>query len=457
MRLLNAIDNGFLTVETRQMPMHVGGLLLFKPPDEMHPEYMRELYQRCVSVEAFRPPFDQKLHYPPGRLGMPYWDADPELDIEYHVRHSALPRPGRYRELFALISRLHGTLLDRTRPLWEYSLIEGLETGEFAVYAKMHHALIDGVAAMKLLQSSLTKDPDARNIPVPWSAAVDPGGRRARGVRPGFLDIAKAQLESFPAVARALGRTAALRQLPADDRMAIPFEAPRSPLNTRITGARRFVAQSYGLDRVHRVRKALGATVNDVVLAMCASSLRRYLLDIAGGLPERPLIAMTPVSVRPEDSDDFGNAMSALLVNLGTHLADPAKRLETIRASMSQGKELLGGLSHDEVTLFTMLMLAPAIAPSFAGLGHRIPSFNLVISNVPGPTEPIYWDGARMVGMYPASIVIHGMAVNITVTSNVGSLDFGITACRRSAPRVQRLIDFLEDGLAELEDVAGIR
>jgi WS/DGAT/MGAT family acyltransferase len=445
------MDAGFANAESRETPMHVGGLLLLRPPDGAGPDYMQEVYRDLISATEFRAPFDQKLVHPPERLGFPHWKTDDEIDIEYHFRHSALPRPGRYRELFVLISRLHGTLLDRSRPLWEYHLIEGLQTGQFAIYAKLHHALLDGVAAMRLLQSSMSEDPDAR-IPHPWSKAA----ARPRHSAP-RTDPTKGQLSNIGAAVRAITKAYGGRSRPSSERMALPFEAPRSPLNTRVTGARRFVAQSYALDRVHRARAAFGATVNDIVLAMCASALRRYLEEFGGGVPERPLTAMAPVSVRPRDGDEFGNAISAALVNLGTHLSDPVERLGVIQASMRDGRATIQELSYAEVTLYTALLAAPAMTPALLGLGALLPATNIVISNLPGPQKTMYWNGARLEGMYPVSIVFHGLAVNVTVTSYAGSLDFGIVACRRSVPSVQRLIDFLEEGLVELEHAASDR
>jgi WS/DGAT/MGAT family acyltransferase len=461
MRALNAVDTGFLTCESRQMPMHVGGLLLLRPPPGAPKDYLQQLYRDWTSVEEFRPPFNQKVIHPASRLALPHWDTDDDFDIEYHVRHSALPSPGRYRELFGLVSRLHGTLLDRTRPLWESTIIEGLESGQFAYYSKVHHSVVDGVAGMRLLLAGMSEDPDARNNPPPWSREVDLRRPQRKKVEPVELDLARiadvlqAQFGKIPGVARALARSVQTFQRPADTRMAFPFEAPASPLNTPITGARRFVAQSYSLGRIDRVRQVFGATVNDIVLALCASALRKYLMEYAGGVPDKPLTAMTPVSVRPTDGEDFGNAVTAVLVNLGTHLADPVERLRTIRASMADGKSLIRDLTFGEVGLFTFLTAAPIMTPMSLGLVGRFPPTNIVISNVPGPRKTLYWNGARLEGMYPVSIVTHGMAVNITVTSYGGNVDFGIVACRKTVPRVQRLIDFLEEGLVELEEAAG--
>jgi len=460
MRPLSPLDAGFLSVESREMPMHVGSLLLFRPPPEAEPGYLRDLYADFVAPREYRAPFNQKLTHPLARVGMPHWGEDDAFDIEYHMRHSALPSPGRYRELFVLVSRLHGTLLDRSRALWEIYLIEGLKSGQFALYAKFHHGLIDGIAGMRLLQSSLSKDPEARHVPYAWTKAAE--RQRTREVSPKLTleaigEMLQSQLGVIPGVGRAMVKALASLQRPADSRMAFPFEAPRSVLNPRITGARRFVAQSYALDRINRTRAPFGATVNDIVLAMCASALRRYLAELGGGVPPKPLTAMAPVSVRPRDGEEFGNAVSAVLVNLGTHIEDPVKRLETIQRSINDARSVIKELSLSEVMLYTILVAGPVMAPALLGLGAVLPPTNVVISNVPGPQETLYLNGAKLEGMYPASIVFHGMAVNITVTSYAGSLDFGIVACRKSVPRVQRIIDFLEDGLMELEQAAGIR
>jgi diacylglycerol O-acyltransferase len=315
---------------------------------------------------------------------------------------------------------------------------------------------------MRLLQSSLSKDPNERDVPYAWVDA--PRNRPAKRAKPNpadgsafsaALEVVEAQLGAIPGAASAVARTLSGFKRAQDARMALPFEAPRSALNTKVTGARRFVAQSYSLERIDAVRKRFDATVNDVVLAMCSAALRRYLIEFVGGVPDKPLTAMAPVSVRPRDGEDYGNAASAVLVNLGTHIDDPVRRLETIRASVQDGKALIKELSFNEVMLYTLLMATPLVAPALMGLGSRLPAANIVISNVPGPKKPLFWNGASLEGMYPVSIVYHGMAVNITVTSYAGSLDFGIVACRRSVPRVQRIIDFLEEGLVDLESAAG--
>jgi diacylglycerol O-acyltransferase len=233
-----------------------------------------------------------------------------------------------------------------------------------------------------------------------------------------------------------------------------PFQAPASMLNTKLTPARRFVAQSYDLERIRGVSKALGATINDVVMAMCAGALRRYLLA-HDALPAKPLIALVPVSFRRDDSAS-GNAISLVPATLATHLEDPQERLDLIRSSMDRAKGRLRDMSQTQLIEYGLLMTAPVLLGQLTGLAGRLrPTYNLVISNVPGPDRPLYWNGVPMTGMYPLSLLTDGQAINITQTSYAGSMEFGITADRRALPSVQRLIDHLEESLAELEVVAG--
>ena len=393
------------------------------------------------------------------------WVED-EVELDHHFRHLALPEPGRIRELLALVSRVHANLLDRYRPLWESYLIEGIEDGRFASYTKVHHSMMDGVAAMRQMMRAFSSDPDARDEPAPWAVrhegvaepADEPGtvesdvaspvtaGWRALG---GLADGLTSSLGVARAVAEQLGRA------PFDRSVMAPFEAPPSMLNVKLSGARRFVAQSYDFERIRAVKTALGVTVNDVVLTMCSGALRTYLRD-QGGLPARPLVALVPVSFRRDDTD-AGNAITLAPANLATHLGDLEERLELIRSSMLRVKERLGSLSPTQLVQYGLVMTAPILLGSLTGLAPRMPrpSYNLVISNVPGPETPLYWNGAEMEGMYPASLLTEGFAVNITQTSYAGSMEFGITADRKALPSVQRLIDHLEEALGELEVVAG--
>ncbi len=465
MHRLSPLDSGFLLAESRETPMHVGGLYLFTLPEGAdESEHLAEQIRLLRGATAYQRPFGHKIKM--GPLGAS-WEPDDELDAEYHVRHSALPKPGRYRELFALAARLHQTLLDRHRPLWEIHVIEGLANRQFALYSKIHHAAVDGVRGVRLAQSILSSDPAERREFSPFSVEAYQRAMAARG-RPAptpptegeIKAVAEVLRESFGLstnVVKVLGRYAKAWLRPQEHEVTTAWNrTPATSISSKITGARRFVAQSYAIDRVRAVGKAMGGTINDVVLAMCGGALRRYLLA-RGELPTEPLTALTPVSLRGDDDDGPSNAVGALTANLATHLADPAQRFAATRASMAGGKDMLRGLNAKEVMLFTQVTAAPALLVSMLGLGDRFPPFSTVISNVPGPKTRSYWNGARLDGMYPLSAVYHGFAMNITLLSNADQLDFGVVACRRSVPSCQRIIDDLETSLCELEEVAGVK
>ena len=452
MALMPFTDAMFLTPETRAQPMHVGGLQLFDLPSDAGPEWVRELFEQALRSTDIAPLFRRRPNRSLTSLGAWTWEIDDDVDLEHHVRHSALPRPGRVRELLTLVSRLHGTLLDRKRPLWETHVIEGLDGDRFAVYSKVHHSMMDGITALRLLQRSLSTDPDDRDTPLPWESRVTKPRSSSRS-RPGLAEQSASLLHAATDLATLgprLGAAAAhaLRQQAS----MLPSPAPRTMFNVPITGSRRYAAQSWQLKRLRAVADRTGTTINDVVLAMCSSSLRDYLLD-ADALPDDPLVAMTPVSLRGRSDDAAtGNAVGVILCNLGTDRADPSERLGVIHESMETGKDLLRRMSKLQSMALSAALMTPMVLESLLGV-HRIarPAFNLVISNVPGPDHPLYWNGARLLGSYPLSIPLAGQAVNITVTSYNGSLDFGVTGCRRSVPHLQRLLTGLDRALDELE------
>ena len=473
MRRMPVTDAFFLLNETRETPMHVGGVNLYTLPEGVDEQaFLRELGELLRQDGEMRRPFGERLQMGPlGVAGPVGWEHDSQLDLDYHVRHSALPRPGRYRELFGLVSRLHSTLLDRSRPLWEMHLIEGLQNRQFATYIKAHHCAIDGVGAMHLTNSMLSPDPQAHSLHSPFSRAAEEAYRArlaSEGARPqrrpepapedlrAVADLLKQQFDAAGNVAGALRRYADV-WFGRGGKLSVPWRSvPRTHFNTAVSGARRFVAQSWPFERVYAVAKAFDGTLNDAVLAMCAGALRRHLLA-EGDLPGESLKAMAPISLRAEGDMDSANAIGFLTADLATQIEDPAARLRAIQASMRAGKQQLAGMSRREVELYTILTQGPMLLSTVLGLGSRFPAFSTVISNVPGPRQTMYWNGARLEGIYPASIPFHGFAVNFTLVSYAKSLDFGIVACRRSVPHVQRLIDYLEEALVELEDAAGLR
>jgi diacylglycerol O-acyltransferase len=450
MKRLTTIDETFLWLEKRNQPMHVGGLQLLSPPPDAPPDFVQHMVERLRRATTASPPFNQRLE---GRPGAWWWTDDDDFDLEHHLRHVALPKPGRIRELFAMVSRMHAAHLDRARPLWELTVIEGIDGGRVAVYAKIHHAMMDGVAAMRTLEKALSEDPAAEVAPV-WAMAprerpkrdFDPRGLLAALDR--VRNLAGEQLATLPTVGRELVR--AFRSLRKDPDFVSPYRAPRSIFNQNITSSRRFAAQSYSLTRIRAAGKALGATVNDVVLAMCSSALRRYLIDLEA-LPGAPLIAMVPVSLRKDDSDS-GNQVALILANLATDLADPRARIEHITRSVKNGKDRISGMTPAEIVNYTSAMMAPMMLKFATGIAPRWQPFNVIVSNVPGPKRTLYWNGLKVEGMYPVSAIANGQALNITLTSYRDSMEFGIVACRRTLPHIQRLLEHFEQGLVELED-----
>jgi diacylglycerol O-acyltransferase / wax synthase len=452
MKLMSPTDSMFLIGESREHPMHVAGLQLFKPPEGSGPDFIRDLHETIVENEDFQPTFRKHPGRLLGGIANVTWAFDDDVDIDYHLRRSGLPRPGRIRELLELTSRLHGTLLDRHRPLWEASLVEGLEDGRFAVYTKIHHSLLDGISAQRLMIRSMTPDPDDREVRVPW--ALGPK-HRSKGRSPSALQ----SITGMVGAAASLGPSAlsVARAALLEQQLTLPFRAPKTMFNVPIGGARRVAAQTWPLARFRAIKSAAGVTVNDVVLAMCSGALRAYLVE-RDALPDAPLVAMVPVSLRAEDEQDAGgNMVGTILCNLATDTADPAQRLDAINTSMLDNKKVFAELPRNQALALSAFLtsgIALALVPGF--VSSAPPPFNIVISNVPGAREPMYWRGARLDGNYPLSIALDGQALNITLTNNADNLDFGLVGCRRSVPHLQRLLIHLEDSLAGLEKAVGI-
>lgn len=464
---MSPADSVFLLGESREHPLHVGGLVLLQPPEGADARDVRGMLDVAMTRGEVAPLLRKRPRRSASSLGQWFWEDDAQFDIGHHIRHDALARPGRMEELSTLVSRLHGGLLDRNRPLWEMHLIEGLADGRFAVYTKIHHSVADGIGAMRLLRRSLTVDADKRNMPAPWeprTRTTQPRNRTglldlpASAVRTA-IDVAGEATGLVPALAGSVLR--ALRNQGGP----MSFAAPHSALNVPITGARQFVARSWALDRLRLVAKSADGTINDVVLAMSSGALRRYLVE-RGTLPDRPLVAMVPVSLRDnrtrpqpigDPNDAGGNEIGMLMCNLGTHHADPGARLETVRRSMAEGKAALRGMSSAQVIALSALGAAPlALDMLFGHHGPVRPPFNIVISNVPGPNAPLYWNGCRLDALYPLSVTLDGQALNITCTSTDNAIAFGLTGCRRAVPHLEPILDHLDDELAALEAAVGI-
>ncbi|OYD61372.1 WS/DGAT/MGAT family O-acyltransferase [Rhodococcus sp. OK302] len=466
---MSPTDSMFLLGESRDHPMHVGGLALFEPPDGADAQTMRAMLDAALARGTVAPLLRKRARRSVTTLGQWGWEEGTPVDLGHHIRHDALPAPGGITELMTLVARLHSGLLDRSRPLWEMHLIEGLTGGRFAAYMKIHHALADGVSAMKLLRSALSEDPDVSGMPAPWEPLV----RERPALRlvpnppaggPGPFDLPAAALRAarsaagevagevagmVPAIAGTIDRARRQRGGP------LTLSAPKSMLNVPIGGARRFAARSWPIERLRLVAKFADATVNDVVLAMCSGALRTYMNDL-DALPADPLIAMVPVSLRDQGQETkAGNEIGVLMCNLATHLANPAARFDAVRVSMREGKNAMRTRSSAQILAMSALGTAP-LALSMLGLGGPIRPPNVMISNVPGPSTPLYWNGARLTALYPLSIPVDGQALNITCTSTDDEIAFGLTACRRALPPLAPLLDHLDDELGALEHALGL-
>lgn len=461
MKRLSPSDAMFLYGESREQMMHVGGMLLFEKAPDTPPDHLRHLMDEVRAGMRVCAPFNLQLQTP-NLLWNPVqaWVEQEDVDLDYHVRRTALPSPGDERELGIVVSRLHGHHVDFHRPPWELHLIEGLDRNRFAIYVKVHHALVDGFSAMKILSNALSRDPDERRplffaVPQPArppkpqpepSGASHDDEHASGGQFPELLAQVRAQYGAAKTVINALaniGREGA--------GLVSPLAAPRCILNGRIGKSRRFATAKLPTARLRAIAKAAGGTLNDVILALSASSLRRYLQEL-DALPRAPLVAMLPVAVRTKDDHGGGNAVGSILASLATDIADPHTRLKEIIASTTHAKQQLQGMSKAQVLSYSALLVAPSMLnmiPTTAG--HVRPTFNVVISNVPGPDESLYFRGARLEASYPVSIPVHGQGLNITCNSYAGNICFGFTGCRDTVPHLQRLAVYCADALHELE------
>lgn len=453
---LSPMDASWLYVESSRTPMHVAGLMIFELPSRAPDDFFQQMFADFRERRQFYAPWNRRLKSASLKSLTPAWVEDQDLDIDYHVRLSALPWPGGERELGMLIARLHSHPLDFRRPPWECHVIQGLEDNRFAMYIKMHHSLIDGVSAMRLLARSLPKDADDRDVPPFWAVPREKREDTAPKIATTETAVNQAlaavpsQPRSAPTLIKAISELVRASRR-KDDPMGIPFKAPKSLLNGRITGQRRFATQSYSIERIKKLAKAGNATLNDVVLAICGGALRRFLKE-ANALPETSLTAGIPVSVRPKDDEETGNAISFIISTLGTDIADPVKRLEAITASTRRAKEHLQSLPKNVIEGYTMAFMGPYIVQLVTGLGGRTrPVFNITISNVPGPDHALYLRGAKMVANYPVSLVTHGQALNITCNGYADTLNFGFIGCRNSLPHMQHIAVYAGEALEELE------
>lgn len=453
-RFVSPLDAAWLWVESPTSPTHVVVLQVFKPPASAGPEFLDQLYASITDPADVKQTFRRRAYKSLATGGQFAWADDEVLDMAAHVKRATLPAPGRIKELLEYVGELHHDLMDRVRPQWEARLVDGLEDGRFALLTKMHHSMFDGVNMGRHVLNGLSADPKATDCVAPWmnrpNQPMSSGNVEEKG---SVLDSAK---KAFSTAGDVLGslRTLAKAGRATLREREVPFAAPDSMINTKVGRTRRFAGDAWPLERFRTVAHRTNTTINDVGLAVVGAALRGYLIE-RDALPGRSLVAGVPVATAGTAADAAGaegNSIGAVLCNLGTDLDDPIERLQRVHASMANNKSLMSGIDPLTATAVTSANMGGFLLGAVSGVPHLPrPSFNLVVSNVPGVRKPLYLNGSELTDFYPSSVVFGGQALNITLLSYVDSIAVGLTACPEAVPHVQRLLIHIEEGLAQLE------
>ncbi len=489
MTQLSGIDASFLYMETPETPMHVAGFTLYELPKGFKGSFYDHFRTFFAGRVHLIPIFGKKLARAVLELDHPGWVDAGELDLEYHIRSATLSAPGNWKQLEEMVASLHSNPLDRSRPLWQFHVIEGIEGGRVALYSKVHHAAVDGGAGMVITKAlyDMTVEPRQVEPPQPRQPVEKPAAaeRVVSGAADLIGNLLKHQMNALKAGAdiatQVAGQIAgALVPKPGENPLANLFKgnllkdglpglgslpglpklpdiiAPKTPFNVTITRERSYAARSLSLVDAKLVAKATGTKINDVVMAICGGALRTYLIA-KKALPDKPLIAFVPISTREAGNTDSNNQVSGMTCPLATDIADPLKRLMAVQAGANDAKKIAGGIQDIAPKDFTLIG-APLLLPglmAFYGrtkLAEVMPqAVNVVISNTPGPPVPLYCAGAKVLALYPVSIPVHGIGLNLTVQSYLDKLDFGLTGDRRAVPDIDAIADLLSDSLNELK------
>lgn len=463
MERLTALDASFLYGETPETPMHVASLVICEPPREGVKPYeaFREYIRQRLHLLAF---FERKLGLSPVQLDHPVWIAD-KPDLDYHVRHMALPSPGNQEQLITLIARLHMILLDRARPLWQFYVIEGLEGGGFALYLKMHHATIDGGASTPAVETIFGYDPE----PAP---VAPPPTQPQKEAMPNIFELISASysnffnqqrdfIQSWPDITKAIANVG--KRMREDVTNPPQFQrAPKTIFNAKLSNQRSYAICSLPLQEIKDTGKALDAKINDVVMTICGGALRRYLQG-RNALPAESLIAAIPVSLREAGNADMNNQVTSLMAKLATDVADPVERIKVIVESTKDAKDRLGDVRDVIPTDFSFFG-APIMISGMARMmgqgeiANQMPAMmNVLISNVPGPRRPLYCVGSKVTGYFPVSIPTHGGILNMTCVSYCDDMEFGLIACRDGVPDIEKMTDYLVEEFAVLKEAAAAK
>jgi diacylglycerol O-acyltransferase / wax synthase len=452
---IGAFDRLLLRTESQETPAHTASLNIYRIPPGSGPSFLHDLFVRLKRHSVTAAPFNYVLS---GTLKRPTgWRIVREVDLDYHVRHSALPRPGGERELGVLISRLHSHQMDFSRPLWEFHLIEGLENERFATYLKMHHALADGGAVVRINVSAMTERPDGPSPPPPWAVSAEQIGAQPEPMSNKRRPVQAPESEPRASgLVRALARTAVAQISRRNMGLVAPYSAPRCMLNGALTPSRRYATQSFRIARLKALAQATGGTINDIVLALCSTAIRRYLLEL-NCLPKRSLIGSVPVALERKADEALGSVVGLITTTLATHLADPKERLAAIMDSARQAKANLFALPKWKIDIYNAIVMLPFARGRLSrkqnptGLMGNVP-----ISNVPGPRQKLYFQGASVEALYPCAMIMQGYALNITARSYYDTINLGFLGCRDLLPHFQHLAVYTGEALAELEELHGL-
>ncbi len=449
---LSALDWSWLLLDSADTPMHVGSLLIFSAPPKAGADYVEQLAAHLRTATGAVEPWNLKLV----RGIRPSWEPDAAFDLDYHLRRAALPAPGGERELGRLVSRMHSHALDLSRPPWEFHLIEGLHGGRFALYFKVHHALMDAASVQLRLCEALAQDARQRGLPPLWALASgeprralagEPLGASLRGL------FSRGSAGSQRAMTQALGRLLHAARKPGGD-LPAPYTAPRSALNVRIGAQRRFATQQFESKRLEQVAAAADATLEEIVLYLCGSVLRRFFKEY-NALPDRSLLAAMPGLHADGEGAEGDNVYGSItLYSLGTHLADPLLRLASIQRSVQAARAHLDELPESLLPAYALTISAPLLLGRLSRIHALVPRmFNLVITDLAGPLRPLYLDGARLEAIYPMFPLMQGGALSIACYRYAGTVNFGLAGAREALPHVQRMAVYMEQALSDLEEV----
>lgn len=440
MRPLHPIDLVFLSLEKKHQPMHVGGLFIFDIPEDAGCDFISELIQSIKTSDILpTTPFNEKLD-------KFRWKKNHNFHLNYHFKHHQLTQSATLNDLFAYVATQHAQRLDRKEPLWSCQIIDGFAKNKFALFVKVHHALVDGIAAIRLLEKSFSPSSSFKHVNPPWHLPTQESLATQKPVK---TLLQKLNFSSTSIVYKEL------KQALVHERKNNPYyvttrQAPPCIFNQAVDASRDFHALTLNLKRIFKIAKSLKITINDAILALCSGALKSYL-NTQNALPEAPLIAMVPASIRNKHDTDLGNRITMILANLATDLESPIERAQYISQSIRHSKRRFKRMSQGQIFGYSAFVYGMAGANILSGVRPKQQAFNIVISNVPGPKSPLYWNGAALTAIYPASVLFDGQALNITLTTYLDKLEIGLVSCKNLLPNTNLILEFLEQELCSYE------